>query len=346
MYDGNSNKTLLSTINKLKMGYEIEMLNVGNADAIILRYFNNQGTEYVVVIDAGNKNDGKKVVDQINRFTVQKYIDLAICTHPDNDHIGGFFYVIENMQINRFWIHDPANHVDIQEVRKAISEASLTRKMNKITESIDNNINLLDFIKRKGILHEEPFRGLKHPSIPLTVLGPTIPFYENLLKTFRSVDGLFLEESILENDILDDYLTESLSEVLDEDDDKSSENNSSAIIAFHPENGKKYLFTSDAGPIALQPVLDGFFEWTKGLDWLDVPHHGSKKNLNSKLIAHFAPKTAFVSGKGKRKYPSPAVVNALKAVGSNVYSTAKSGGNLLLSEDMIGREGYGPTESY
>ena len=334
------------------MGYEIEMLNVGNADAIIIRYFNNEGTEYVVVIDAGNNRDGKKIVDQINKYTTQKFIDLAICTHPDDDHIGGFFYIIENMRIDKFWIHDPAKHVDISDVKRAITEASLTRKMNKINESINNNIHLLEIIRKKGIDHEEPFRGLSHPYIPLTVLGPSIPFYENLLKNFRDVKHLFEEETILEYDDKDDYdsdlefLFESLSTTLDHSDDKSSENNSSAIIAFHPENNKKYLFTADTGPMALQDVVDNYFEWTKNLDWLDVPHHGSKKNLNSSLISHFAPKVAFVSGKGKRKYPSPAVVNALKKVGSKVCSTAKQKANILHRSSIPIREGYVNAEQH
>lgn len=336
------------------MAYEIEMLNVGNADAIILRYINSNGTEYVVVIDAGNKNDGVKVAEQIKSFTNQKYIDLAICTHPDSDHIGGFFYLIENMQIDEFWIHDPANHVDINEIKKSISEARLTKSMSKITESIDNNINLLEMIRKKGISHKEPFNGVYHDHIPLKVLGPSIPFYESLIKNFRDVKQLFEEERILEYDDKEDYgllwqilnEDESLSDVLDEDDDKSSENNSSTIIAFHPDNGKKYLFTADTGPMALKEVVDQYPEWTKNLDWLDVPHHGSKKNLNSSLIKHFSPKVAFISGKGKRKYPSMAVVNALKKVGTSVYSTAKSEGNIIHKEGFELRSGYGPAENY
>ncbi len=328
------------------MGYEIEMLNVGNADAIILRYINSSGTEYVVVIDAGNKNDGEKVVTQINKYTNQKYINLAICTHPDNDHIGGFEYILNNMKISEFWIHDPEKHVNIFEVRKAITEASLYHKMRKITESLDNNINIIKLIDSKGIVRKEPFRGLKHSYVPLTVLGPTVEFYENLLKTFRDVNDLFLEESILEDDVLDDYTKDTLSEVLDQDDDKSSENNSSAIIAFHPDNNKRYLFTSDAGPIALQQVVENYNSWTKNLDWLDVPHHGSKKNLTSSLILHFAPVVAYVSGKGKRKYPSMAVVNALKKVGTSVYSTAKSGGNILYHFDIPSRDGYATASKY
>jgi len=336
------------------MAYEIEMLNVGNADAIILRYINSMGTEYVVVIDAGNKNDGIKVANQIKAFTNQKYIDLAICSHPDSDHIGGFFYLVENMQIDEFWIHDPANHVDISEIRKSISEARLTKSMSKITESIDNNINLLEIIRKKGITHKEPFTGLKHEHIPLTILGPSIPFYESLIKNFRDVKQLFEEESILEYDDKDEYgllwqilnEDESLSDVLDEDDDKSSENNSSTIIAFHPDNEKKYLFTADTGPMALQQVVDLYHDWTKDLDWLDVPHHGSKKNLNSSLIKHFSPKVAFISGKGKRKYPSMAVVNALKKVGALVYSTAKSECNIVHRNGLEPRKGYGNIEHY
>lgn len=336
------------------MKYEIEMLNVGNADAIIIRYINKEGYEYVVVIDAGNKHDGKKVVDQINTYTNQKYIDLAICTHPDNDHIGGFFYIVENMKINEFWIHDSANHVDVSEVRKAISEATLTKKMNKITESIDNNINLLDLITKKGISHKEPFTGVSHSHIPLTVLGPSISFYESLIKNFRNVKQLFEEEKMLEYDEKEDYgllwemlnEDESLSDSLDEDDDRSSENNSSTIIAFHPENSKKYLFTADTGPMALQEVVNLYPEWTKDLDWLDVPHHGSKKNLNSALIKHFSPKVAFISGKGKKKYPSIAVVNALKKVGTHVYSTSKAEGNIIHKVEFEFRPGYGPVEKY
>jgi len=334
------------------MAYEIEMLNVGNADAIILRYINPNGTEYVVVIDAGNKNDGIKVAEQIKAFTTQKFIDLAICSHPDSDHIGGFFYLIENMRIDEFWIHDPANHVDLGEIRKSISEARLTKSMCKITESIDNNINLLEIIRQKGISHKEPFTGVTHNYIPLTVLGPSIPFYESLIKNFRDVKQLFEEEKRLEYDDKEehendyDYLFESLSLTLDADDDKSSENNSSTMIAFHPDNGKKYLFTADTGPMALQEVVDLHFDWTKDLDWLDVPHHGSKKNLNSSLINHFKPKVAFVSGKGKRKYPSMAVVNALKKVGALVYSTAKTEGNIIHKEGFEMRSGYGPAENY
>lgn len=35
------------------MPFEIDMLNVGNADAIILRYFDKNDHKFIVVMDAG-----------------------------------------------------------------------------------------------------------------------------------------------------------------------------------------------------------------------------------------------------------------------------------------------------
>ena len=84
------------------MKYEFEMLSVNCADATILRFITDNDLEYVVLIDSGNKKDGKKIMDQINKHTNQKYIDLAICSHPDSDHIGGFFEIVGSLTLISF----------------------------------------------------------------------------------------------------------------------------------------------------------------------------------------------------------------------------------------------------
>jgi len=62
------------------MPFEIEMLSVGAADSMLLRHFNDNEEDIVILIDAGNSKDGPKIVNQINKWTNKKYIDLAICT--------------------------------------------------------------------------------------------------------------------------------------------------------------------------------------------------------------------------------------------------------------------------
>lgn len=316
--------------------YEFEMLSIGNADCTILRYLPADGREYVVLIDAGNKGDGEKIVDQIKKHTRQGYIDLAICTHPDSDHIGGFFHVVENLTILKFWIHDPSKHVDLASVKKNISEAKLRKSLRYVTESIDSSTNLLTLLDRLGVKREEPFTGTYHPLIPITVMGPTVSYYEQLLQGFRDIENLIKEEEYFEKAMTDISEEESLSEVLDKQDDLSCENNSSAILLFEPKGGKKFLFTADAGPRAFEQLQDP--ERLKSIFFLDIPHHGSKYNLNTKWINHFSPKIAVASSDGSRRYPSRAVVNALKAVNCKVYST--KGENKLYQNGIPNRDGY------
>lgn len=68
--------------------FEIEMLAVGNVDAIIFGYFFD-GTEKVVVIDGGSPEDVDRIVERIRTHPIVCDVDLLICTHPDKDNMGG-----------------------------------------------------------------------------------------------------------------------------------------------------------------------------------------------------------------------------------------------------------------
>ncbi|NIG56705.1 ComEC/Rec2 family competence protein [Chitinophaga sp. Cy-1792] len=301
------------------MKFEIDMLSVGRADAIILRYFNRFDKEVVIVIDAGRSGDGKKVLEHIENHTDKKSIDLAICTHPDKDHIGGFFDIVGKVKIDKFWIHNPANHR--KEVEKLKGKIS---KEKPIHESLSEAESLISLIKKNRIVYEEPFAGLKYDKAPLIVVGPKKEYYQELLSDFRDI-GTLLNEGLTADWLqADDKLQESeMSEKLDRKKDESKENNSSAIILFTPSGSNhKYLFTGDAGPIALRKADD--FRDLSGLYWLDVPHHGSVYNLKPDLINRFKPKYALISCKKSDHYPIDKVVDALRATGCLVYPTYDS----------------------
>ena len=74
--------------------YEIDMLDVKNADAFLIHFFTTEGFEYVVLIDGGNYSDGERITQFIHDNYTQQYIDLAICTHCDKDHFGGIMYLL------------------------------------------------------------------------------------------------------------------------------------------------------------------------------------------------------------------------------------------------------------
>lgn len=48
--------------------YHIEMLSVGAADAFILYVIDNQDKGHLILIDAGNYNDGDKIIKHIRKY--------------------------------------------------------------------------------------------------------------------------------------------------------------------------------------------------------------------------------------------------------------------------------------
>ena len=197
-------------------------------------------------------------------------------------------------------------------------------------------------VERKTIKRKQPFEGIDHDFLPIKVLGPSIPYYQELLDKFRDIKYLLLEESLIEKSLLEEKTFTEHVKKLDDSTDKSSENNSSAVCLFNP-NGNRYLFAGDAGPLSLKRIAAKFSNLTKGLYWLKVPHHGSINNLSHELINHFSPSISFISGDGSKKYPSQEIVKALKEVNSRVYST-HTRGTLRYSFNMGERDAYSIAE--
>ena len=78
--------------------YEVHYLDVSDADSIIIRYDDGR-KQYIVLIDAGNVEDSAKIKNYIWNHWNTYTIDLAICTHPDSDHKGGFFGLLNDRNI-------------------------------------------------------------------------------------------------------------------------------------------------------------------------------------------------------------------------------------------------------
>lgn len=69
---------------------KIYFIDVGQADSILIEQNNK-----FMLIDGGNNDDGKLVVDYLKEKGVEK-LDYVIGTHAHEDHIGGLDNVIQN----------------------------------------------------------------------------------------------------------------------------------------------------------------------------------------------------------------------------------------------------------
>jgi beta-lactamase superfamily II metal-dependent hydrolase len=302
-------------------GIEIDMLSLGNADSILVTRW-SAGYAVRVLIDGGNKSDADTVLGFLRRRSIT-HLDHVVCSHPHDDHAGGLRDILSGISFGQFWMHIPSRHVNLAELRVSlILEATLKRSENVtriITESLQTTADLETLIGRMGKIIQEPFAGMEIG--PLTVCGPSVQFYEQQLADFKDFARLEAMERLLEA---------RAGQVAEEDrgvvaessllgvGGTEPENNSATILGF-AYNDDKFLLTSDAGVEALTAAKDAY--QLMDLRWMQIPHHGSRRNISEALIEHFKPQTAYVSAIGGTKHPRRAVVNAFKARGCKVFST-------------------------
>ena len=60
------------------MGIEVDMLRVGDADAIAIRYIYPDGSTFVAVIDGGYQDNGKDLANLISTRYNRTYIELMV----------------------------------------------------------------------------------------------------------------------------------------------------------------------------------------------------------------------------------------------------------------------------
>jgi beta-lactamase superfamily II metal-dependent hydrolase len=342
---------------------EIDMLAVGDGeksgDAIAYRFgdFSDTQKQYVVVVDGGSKESGEKLVSLIKEHYNTSFVDLIISTHPDSDHTSGLRVVMEELTVGNLWMHLPWEHSErIRNLFKdgRITDESLKERLRKAYRyayeleklAIENDVPIT-----------EPFTGTNFLNGTIRVLGPTEDYYEELLvdsakspetkneglagtsigRTFSTVKSAVLS-----------WIEETFDiELLDESGETSPENNSS-VVSLLTFDDKKYLFTGDAGVPALENVI--VFTDANGIDisqvnWKQVPHHGSHRNISPSVLDKIKTTTAFVSAaKGATKHPSYKVTNAYIRRGASVYTT--EGINMHHRSNCESRSGYGPASAY
>jgi beta-lactamase superfamily II metal-dependent hydrolase len=314
-------------------GFEVFFLFLNNADSILIRHY-NQGVKTVILVDGGRK----KHTPIVRRFLLdlgENELHHLVCSHHHEDHAGGLVELVgdRTLAIRKAWVHlgdllvDRIDHSRFQAFGSLLRRAQASKETQK---------ELVTALLNRGITPEEPFAVAQVG--PLLVVSPTREFYNAQLELIR-------QEAVAKalNDRYQERDTRARMEAIgftkpaeeDAEDDgelgaetTSPENEISTVLLL-PSAGAdgvtmNFLLTADAGTAALADLKarsENAKSLLKAVRWMQLPHHGSRRNLNVDLLDYYKPETGFVSAEGSKKHPSVKLVNAIKERKGRVYST-------------------------
>ena len=92
-----SNNNITTTNMNEENNLEVTYLNVGKADAIVLKY-----QDSYTLIDTGLEETSNILINSLNNMGC-KNIDYLIISHFDKDHVGGASYLLDNFSVSKIY---------------------------------------------------------------------------------------------------------------------------------------------------------------------------------------------------------------------------------------------------
>lgn len=300
----------------------IDMLDVGKGDSYVVELHDDTGQKFAFVIDGGTMEKSDALISHIQKYH-NNQINLAICTHPDTDHIGGLISLLDTCKVQHLFLNDPRDILPEQTLLQRARNNLTPEEVNVFKSAFERIDELKEKAEYQGTQHHPTTFANSEPRFfwggwKVYVLGPSESLFRDIWLNEDVVRDWFSSDTV-------DALVSALPRTITLDDpsiDTKPVNNSSIILLIEGY-GKKFLFTGDAGKRALRDAMA--VKDISGLSWLDVPHHGSRRNLDSQIISHLAPQVAYISSPGTTKHPRKTIIRALQRTGTHVYSTCKHG---------------------
>jgi beta-lactamase superfamily II metal-dependent hydrolase len=301
---------------------EIDVLpastDVKGADSILLRFGNFTydavpNNQKVVLIDGGFKDNAQSIKDHLKNFYQTDTIDLMICTHPDQDHISGLIELLDDtkIKVKKALVHDPWKYkytINRKCKDDRTSATSISNRLDKNLSSLDDLLCKLD--ERNEILVDNSlFTGHEEFNGIIKILGPSTSYYTQKVTEFPGMPNHIPWSENYNKEIIN--YSGTMNHFLDEPS-TSAKNSSSAIILVNYE-GLKILFTGDAGVESLKQAMD--YCTTKNIDlsnlsYLQIPHHGSIKNLSEDICNKIKAAAYIVSAPtNSEDHPSKLLLN-------------------------------------
>jgi beta-lactamase superfamily II metal-dependent hydrolase len=319
------------------MDFVIDFIYVGDGDGIVIWGRNPNERDFVFFLDGGNQEFGTKIVQHykkwIKPYLYENRTIAFINSHPHADHINGLIEIVKELGEEITWgiYNDPVKFIS-DELRRNIKQSALRNEdadIDHLYKSFQKVQELNDLCERYNIKKIEALTDVFSYN-EIKIVSPSREFYTSKVQLFTNID--FLKRVDYSNSTLEvDETLESLKpcDIVDEKNDASPENLSATVIELIDSSNKRYLLTSDAGVESFDDMEKNGFN-TENLNIVQLPHHGSRRNISTNWIAKFAPKMFIISAQGNKKHPRKAVLSCIKKnlVNCKTYSTHKNKGTI------------------
>ena len=169
-------------------GIEIDMLSLGDADCLLVTQWHPQHGPGRVLVDGGKGGDAQTAKDFLYSRGARD-LWAVICTHPHNDHAKGLIEVVQDktISIQTAWMHDIRNHITSESLRRA--SAGNSSQADNVRQVVENTKELASAFASRNLKPKEPFAGENIAGFPfMTVLAPSLPFYQKVLREFTEVN--------------------------------------------------------------------------------------------------------------------------------------------------------------
>lgn len=262
------------------MKLEVNVIDAGHGDCILLKFGHTN-----ILIDCGPKNFKirNRVLTTIKSLLgTEGKIDIAIVTHNDDDHIGGFEFLIDDkVKVDKIIFNS------LEDIPNIIKNRQL-----QISYTQDNEL-------RKKLLTEREIEiasltresaSIVHNDIKITAITPTLEILEKMHRDYISEEKRKenrKQKQISSSRTDEITIEEALAKIRSNQDifekDRSITNKSSIGIIIE-YLGFKGLFLGDAHAEDAIEGLKGMGIENCKFDAVKISHHGSEKNTNAELL--------------------------------------------------------------
>lgn len=338
------------------MDFVIDFIYVGDGDAIIIWGRNPNEIDFVFFLDGGNTNYGSKVLEHYEKWIkphlYSNKLIAFINSHPHADHINGLIEIVKGIGSEISWgiYNDPIQFIS-EELRENIKQSAL-RKEDSDIEHLYNSFQKIQELNELCELYNIERKEALSDSFnynEMKIVSPSREFYTSKVQLFTNIDFLkTVDYQKVFSEVNESEESNKPCYIVDEKNDTSPENLTSTVIQLTDSMGQKYILTSDAGVESFDDMEKNGFQ-CENLNIVQLPHHGSRRNISTNWIVKFSPNMFIISAEGNKKHPRKAVISCIKKNVSNskIYSTHKNKETLsyTTNKSVFPNRNWGTAES-